>query len=72
MIITSSRNIKFMNVNHILSWKAVHISKNLNKSIKLYRIRGYIMCAILIEAEFKKMVNKLGKVAVKLKRKEST
>ena len=68
-MITSSRKLKFMNINNILRWTEVHLSKNLNTSIKLYRIRCYIMCAILIEVDFEKMVNKLEKVEVKIDEK---
>ena len=47
-MIVYSRKIKFMNVNHILSCTSVYLRKNLNKAIKLYRRRGYIMRALLI------------------------
>ena len=65
-MITPSRKIKFMNVNLILICTAVNLSKNLNKAIQLYGRKGYIMHAIRIDVEFGKMVNKLGKVEVKI------
>ena len=54
-MITSSRNIKLMTVDHILSKTANQISKSLNKFMKLYGRGDFIIPIVLMDMEFEKV-----------------
>ena len=56
--------LKFVTGKHIPSQKAGQISKILNKVIKLYERGCFMICIILMDMEFKKVVEKLRNIEV--------
>ena len=61
-MITSTRKLKFKNIENIPSQTAGQRSKGLNKVIQLYERGGFIIQVILKLMELEKLENNLGKV----------
>ena len=62
LLITLSINLKFITIEYIPSWTIYQISKSLNKVIKVYGRGGFVIRVIMKDTEFKKVIDKLGKV----------
>ena len=62
--IMSTRKLELVTFKHISSWTGVHLSKILNKLIKLYIGVSFIIHVIIMDVYFKKVVDKLVKVEV--------
>ena len=58
-MITSASNIMFMTVDHILSQKDDHLSRSLNKAIKLLSIAITLMLVIRCLIDYGKSVSLL-------------
>ena len=64
--ITSAIKLKFVTVDHTPSRTANQKSKSLNKFIKLYGRVGFIIHAILMDIEFERLDELLGKCLVNI------
>ena len=65
-MITSARKLKLATIEHIPSQTAEHISKSLNRMIKLYRRGGFIIRVILMGIEFERVDKLMGNVKVNI------
>ena len=65
-LIILSRKINFVTDKNIPSWMEYHLSKRLNKLMKLYGRVVFVLRAILVDVEFQKITYKLGYLEVNI------